>query len=185
MDELLVRLDRLRSLLKDEDFLLGRGLSNDVNTRIFCYEAKDEMIVRRFVRRLLDDKTLPCHLIEKNLYRIFLEICEEKKILSRMEDIEGKKGKEYLLQQIYKAVPCQAYVKKICEEPFESRDVLLLTGVGDVHPFLRVPPLLEALQSKMEDTSLLVMEPGKFDGRQEELFGRLQPVSYYRAFNIV
>ena len=30
------RLDAVREKLQDEDFLAGRGLSNEVNIRIFC-----------------------------------------------------------------------------------------------------------------------------------------------------
>ena len=37
------RLDKVRELLKDPDFLEGNGLSNEVNIRMFCYEAKDEI----------------------------------------------------------------------------------------------------------------------------------------------
>ena len=79
------RLDRVRELLKDPDFLEGNGLSNEVNIRMFCYEAKDEMRVRHFVEQILTDQTLPCHLKENNLYEIFLRCCEDKRILSRME----------------------------------------------------------------------------------------------------
>ena len=69
------RLDKVRNLLKDSDFLEGNGLSNEVNIRIFCYEAKEEMRVRHFVEQILIDRTLPCHLKENNLYEIFLKWC--------------------------------------------------------------------------------------------------------------
>lgn len=62
------RLDKVRELLKDPDFLEGNGLSNEVNIRMFCYKAKDEMHVRHFVQQILTDQTLPCHLKEYNLY---------------------------------------------------------------------------------------------------------------------
>lgn len=82
------RLDRVRELLKNPDFLEGNGLSNEVNIRMFCYEAKDEMRVRHFVEQILTDQTLPYHLKENNLYEIFLRCCEDKRILSRMADQE-------------------------------------------------------------------------------------------------
>ena len=43
------RLDALREEIQKENFLLGKGLSNEVNIQIFCYEPEDEMIVRHFV----------------------------------------------------------------------------------------------------------------------------------------
>ena len=42
------RLDKVRVLIQKSDFLEGKGLSNEVNIRIFCYDPEDEMIVRHF-----------------------------------------------------------------------------------------------------------------------------------------
>ena len=38
------RLDKVRELIQDDDFLNSKGLSNEVNIRIFCYEPEDEMV---------------------------------------------------------------------------------------------------------------------------------------------
>ena len=67
----------------------------------------------------------------------------------------------------------------------QKGDILLLTGVGDVFPFMRVHTLLEALQPYFSDIPILVLYPGKFDGHYLKLFDRLQPNDYYRAFNII
>ena len=40
---LMERLDNLRALIQEPDFLAGKGLSNEVIIRIFCYDPKDEM----------------------------------------------------------------------------------------------------------------------------------------------
>ena len=178
-------LDKVRKLLKNPDFLEGNGLSNEVNIRMFCYEAKDEMRVRHFVNQIMADQTLPCHLIENNLYEIFLSCCEDKRILSRMSAMEEKKGKDYLQKQIEKAVTVQAYVDKICARQPEKGDVILLTGVGDIFPFMRIHMLLEALQPRVGSIPILVMYPGKFDGRYVKLFNRLPANPYYRAFNVI
>ena len=37
MNDINERLDKIRELLRDSDFLDGKGLSNEVNIRIFCY----------------------------------------------------------------------------------------------------------------------------------------------------
>ena len=52
MSDIKERLDILRGNIQEEDFLLGKGLSNEVNIRMFCYDAKDEMIVQHFVEQL-------------------------------------------------------------------------------------------------------------------------------------
>ena len=68
MNTLMERLDRLRNQIQESDFLEGKGLSNEVNFWIFCYEPKEEMAVRHFTEKLTTDQSLTCHLIEYNLY---------------------------------------------------------------------------------------------------------------------
>lgn len=45
MSNIKERLDRLRILVQDQDFLEGNGLSNEVNIRIFCYDSAEERAV--------------------------------------------------------------------------------------------------------------------------------------------
>jgi hypothetical protein len=102
-----------------------------------------------------------------------------------MADQEKKRGKDQLQKMIEKSITVQAYVDKICGRAPEKGDVLLLTGVGDVFPFMRIHMLLEALQPRVGGVPILVMYPGTFDGRHVKLFDRLKPNPYYRAFNVI
>lgn len=45
MSNLKERLDLLREEIQKDDFLDGKGLSNEVNIRIFCYDPAEEMTV--------------------------------------------------------------------------------------------------------------------------------------------
>lgn len=184
MQDIFPQLDKVRALLQDMDFLQGKGLSNEVNIRIFCYDAQNEPAVRHFTAQLLADPALPCRLVEKNIYTVFLDACAHKRILERAADMEARKGKDALYTQLQKAIPVQAYVEQICAEPFQSGDVLLLTGVGDAFPFMRIHTLLEALQPKIS-VPILVFYPGMFDGRHVRLFDKLPPNPYYRAFSVI
>lgn len=185
MSDIFKRLDELKELIQEREFLEGKGLSNEVNIRIFCYDAKDEMIVRHFTEQLVVDQSLDCHLIEKNLYKVFLSICDDKRITDKAAQMEEKKGKDYLFQNLQKFANNKSFVAKMQYEPHELGDVLLLTGVGEVFPFMRIHSLLEALQPEFPDIPILVMYPGSYDGRFVRLFDRLEPNPYYRAFNIV
>jgi hypothetical protein len=185
MSDIGLRLDHLKEEIQKPEFLEGKGLSNEVNIRIFCYEPQDEMIVRHFVQQIITDQSLECHLVERNLYHTFLDICDEKKITRGAGSMEEKKGKDYLIQQIQRFANNKTFVEKMQYEPHEPGDVLLLTGVGEVYPFMRIHSLLEALQPEFPDIPILVMYPGKYDGRFVRLFDKLEPNPYYRAFNIV
>lgn len=68
-------------------------------------------------------------------------------------------------------------------------DVLFLTGVGEVFPYIRSHNVLNNLQSTAQDKPTLMFFPGTYthsleSGASLDLFGRLQDDKYYRAFNI-
>ena len=179
------RLDNLKAEIQKPEFLEGKGLSNEVNIRIFCYDPKDEMAVRHFVNQIVVDQSMDCHLIERNLYKVFLSICDAKRITDRAPQMEEKKGKEFLLGNLQKFANNKTFVDQMQYAPHEPGDVLLLTGVGEVYPFMRIHSLLEALQPEFPDIPILVMYPGTYDGRFVKLFDKMAPNPYYRAFNII
>ena len=100
MSELKERLDNLRALMQEPEFLEGKGLSNEVNIRIFCYDPSDEMMVRHFIEQIMTDQSMNCHLIEHNLYEVFLSICEDKRIAKTIPAMEEKKGKKFIRDQM-------------------------------------------------------------------------------------
>ena len=179
------RLDKVKLLVQNTDFLQGKGLSNEINIRIFCYKPEDEMSVRHFIKKIKDDKTLNCNLIEFNLYEVFISICNDKHITRMIPKMEKTKGKEKLLKELQNIVTSATFVEKIKYEPHNIGDVLVLTGIGEVFPFMRIHSLLESLQPYFADIPILVFYPGVFDGHQVKLFNRLKPNNYYRAFNVI
>lgn len=179
------RLDRLREHIQKPDFLEGKGLSNEVNIWIFCYDPADEMTVRCFTEQLASRQDLACHLHIHNLYQLFLSICDDMDIIDAIPDMEECDGSEYLLEQLHSAISNNEFVDKMYYEPQEIGDVLMLTGVGEVFPFMRIHKLLEALQPHFPDIPILVMYPGEFSGHDVRLFNRLKPNDYYRAFSAI
>ena len=177
------RLDNLRIHIQEPEFLEGKGLSNEVNIRIFCYDAEDEMTVRQFIEQITTDQTIACHLVECNLYETFLALCDDIDITDAIPEMEAEDGKEFLLEQLHSAIGEGEFIEKMQYEPHCTGDILMLTGVGDVFPFMRVHSLLEALQPHFSDIPILVMYPGTFDGSYVRLFDKLTPNPYYRAFN--
>ena len=185
MKSLQERLDLLKEEIQKDEFLDGKGLSNEENIRIFCYSAEDEMTVTHFLEQVRIDPTLNCRLIECNLYKIFLSICDDLDITDAIPEMEESEGGIFLLEQLHSAIGESEFIDKIQYQPHRRGDVLMLTGVGDVFPFMRVHALLEALQPNFSDIPILVMYPGHFDGHYLRLFDRLEPNDYYRAFSII
>ena len=136
-------------------------------------------------KKLSEKTDVPYHLIECDLYKMFLEICEDKHILKSIPSMEEKKGKGYLQEQLQKVATPEAFVEKMKYEPHNHGDVLLITGVGKVYPFMRSHSILDNIQHIFSDIPVLMLYPGTFNGQDLSLFGRFLDGYYYRAFNLL
>ena len=184
-ENIMQKLSKVSDRLSEEDFLSNKGLSNEVGIHVFCYDPKDELTVRAYFETLKEMQDVPYRLIECDLYKIFLEICEEKHILNSIPNMEERKGKDYLLAQLQKVATPEMYVEKMKYEPHEHGDVLLITGVGKVYPFMRSHNILDNIQSIFSDIPVLMLYPGTFNGQDLGLFGEFLDGHYYRAFNLL
>lgn len=179
-------LDRIRERISDPNFLANKGLSNEVGIYVFPYDAKDEMIVQDCIRRIRETTDAPYRIIECDLYEIFLQVLEEKRVLKSTPGLEAKRGKDYLLQQLQKIATPEALLTKMEYTPhIKGKDVLFLTGVGKIHPFMRAHMLLNSMQHLFADIPVVLFYPGKFNGQSLNLFGEFEDGNYYRAFNLL
>lgn len=185
MESIEKTLQRMKDVIQTDDFLEGKGLSNEINIHIIPYKPSEEIKVREIIKQIKDDSNLKCNLIEVDLYDLFIQICEEKRILKAIPNMEAKKGKDYLIKQLSNACNMDEFIKRIQYEDHQRNDVLLITGVGKVYPFLRVHNLLNALQPHFTDVPIIVMYPGNYDGHNLKLFNKLESNGYYRAFNTI
>ena len=185
MSNIIDQLNEIKKHFSDEVFLSNKGLSNEVGIHVFCYDPKDEMTVRSFFADLINAEGQPFRLIECDLYKIFLQICEEKRILKSIPNMEKKKGSEGLLKQLQKAVSPEAFVEKMKYEPHEHGDILLITGVGKVYPFMRSHNILDNIQHIFSDIPVVMLYPGAYDGQTLSLFDEFNDGNYYRAFNMI
>lgn len=185
MSEIRKNLDTVRERFSDEVFLSNKGLSNEVGIHVYCYEPHEEMIVREYFSNLKEKSDLPFRLIECDLYKIFLQICEEKRILKTIPAMEKKKGPEGLLKQLQKIASPEVFVQHMQYEPHQHGDILLITGVGKVYPFMRSHNILDNIQHLFSDIPVVMLYPGKFNGQELSLFDEFHDGNYYRAFNML
>lgn len=185
MADIKQELDKIKMRISDPNFLANKGLSNEVGIHVFTYLPQHELIVRDYIDRLISAPSQDFHVIEKDLYKIFLEILEDKRVLSSVAGLEEKRGKDYLLTQLQKIAPQDAFLAKMRYEPHKMGDVLFLTGVGKVHPFMRVHKMLESMQQFFVDVPIVAFYPGEFNGHSLVLFNKFHDGNYYRAFNLL
>lgn len=185
MDDIMTCLNKISDRLSEEAFLGNKGLSNEVGIHVFCYDPSYEQTVRTYFDNLKCQTDKPYRLIECDLFKIFLKICEEKRILQSIPNMEERKGKEFLSQQIQKIATPQAFIEKMMYEPHRHGDVLMITGVGKVYPFARSHKILDNIQHIFADIPILMLYPGTFNGQDLCLFGKFLDGNYYRAFNLL
>lgn len=185
MEDVMTSLSKVSARLSEEAFLTNKGLSNEVGIHVFCYDPKEELTVRAYFDSLKKKTDVPYRLIECDLYKILLQICEEKRILKSIPAMEERRGSSYLLDQLQKIAAPEAYVEKMRYEPHRKGDVLLITGVGKVYPFMRSHNILDNIQHVFSDIPILMLYPGTFDRQDLSLFGRFLERHYYRAFDLL
>ena len=187
------RCAELRRRLSDEDFLSNKGLGNEAGIFTFCYDPTLEIEARDYFARLGADAkagkigsgAIRANVITCNLYDILLSIAEDKRILGKLAEQEERRGQDGLLKQIQRIATAEAFVSKMDWRPHAPGDVLLITGVGEVYPFMRVHNILNNMQSTMRDVPVVVAYPGTYDGGSLSLFGKLDDGNYYRAFDLI
>lgn len=179
-------LDRIKDRISDPSFLQNEGLSNEVGIHVFCYDPQDELVVQDYIRRLKNETNTPYRIVECDFYEIFLSLLEDKRVLKSVEGLEDKRGKDYLLSQLQKIATPDAFLARMNYTPHvKGQDVLFMTGIGKIHPFMRSHKMLDSMQHIFEDIPVVMFYPGTFNGQSLNLFNEFLDGHYYRAFNLL
>ena len=126
-----------------------------------------------------------------NLYDLSIEILKERGIWEQVIEMEKSVSKDKLKELLQGVLDPEAHLipaiaSKIANADFE---VLFLSGVGEVYPYIRSHNVLNNLQSTAKEQPTLLFFPGAYtysreSGASLDIFGRLHEDRYYRAFNI-
>ena len=185
MTDLNERLDDLKKDIQEPDFLSGKGLSNEVNINIFCYDPSDEMKIRYFIEKLKVDISLKnCKILAFNLFDLFIDVSNDRKLINKYLEKEKKANQTVLLKSITSVVGCEKIIQKMNLDNSQNtnNEVVLIYGVGQVNPFIKLHTILNEIQ-KVTDLPIIAFYPGKYNGLTVSLFGEFKPSPYYRAFN--
>lgn len=187
MPNIFERLDAFCEKMNDEAFLSNRGLSNEVGLYVFAYSPEEEMFVRGFIedRKRSVQESGRGRIFVYDLYEILLDICRERRILDRIAQMEKQRGSEFLIKQIHRVAPPEAYVERMKLQESRHGDVVMITGVGRVFPYMRSHNILNNLQHIFDDIPVILFYPGEYTGQTLILFKKFMDDHYYRAFNLV
>ena len=187
------RAEHLFQVMTSERFLTKQGLGNEVPFFIYPYPASEGLTV-------IDDRqdlvTRVEHagvkVLDINLYDLSTDILKERDILDEILEIEADSDKSEVKDLLQGVLDAQAHlIPKIAEAIAATQhDVIILSGVGEVYPFIRSHNVLNNLQSTAKDAPTVLFFPGDYThalatGASLDLFGQLHDDKYYRAFNIL
>jgi len=129
--------------------------------------------------------------LDINLYDLAIELLKQRNIWDRILETEKTVDKEQLRELLQGVLDTQAHLvpaiaERMAGSPF---DVMFVSGVGEVFPYIRSHNVLNNLQSTAKEQPTVMFFPGSYTHSQEggaslDLFGRLHDDKYYRAFNI-
>jgi len=186
------RFNHLFIVISGQRFLKKQGLGNEVPFFIcpFTPEESIEMdrIRGQLVNRLERDGV---QVLDINLYDLAVELLKERDIWEQILEVEETVSKEELKELLQGVLDPEAHLVpaiagKLAASDFE---VLFLSGVGEVFPYIRSHNVLNNLQSTAKEKPTVMFFPGAYtysleSGASLDLFGRLHDDKYYRAFNI-
>lgn len=197
MNNLDVRLDKIKSLIEDENFRSNRAQGGELNFYIFDYDPKSELEIRNYVKNLINSYNYDNSIIkpiELDLFELTLEILngekiKDKSVLEEVPVLETRSGTARLEKGLAPMLKPEKFTDliKIKVEPY---NLVLITGVGKVWPLLRSHTILNNLHHILDKIPVIMFYPGVYDQIglslfKNDKFAGITDDNYYRAFRLV
>jgi hypothetical protein len=186
------RLQHLFAVISGQRFLKKQGLGNEVPFFICPFKPEETVEMERLQRQLINRlDQAGIRVLSINLYDLSVELLKERDIWDQLLEMEASIPKEQLMELLQGVLDPEnhlapAIAARLADTEF---DVLFLSGVGEVFPYIRSHNVLNNLQSTAKEKPTLMFFPGDYvhsveTGASLELFARFHDDRYYRAFNI-
>lgn len=185
--------DVLLTVLSSDRFLLKQGLNGDIPFHICPYEPSIQGDVTQMVRQLKNDlKGKGVSLLEINLYDLVVDTLQLEGDWEWLLENETTMTRDRLKEELQGILDVETVIMPAISQQMQSAEfqVLIVTGVGEVFPYIRSHNILNNLQKRAKDKPTVMFFPGSYQhslatGAALVLFGELQDDKYYRAFNIL
>lgn len=187
------RAEHLHRVITSERFLTKQGLGNEVPFFICPFPASEGLTMledRRDLASRVGHSGV--RVLDLSLYDIALKILEERDILEQILEIEADSEKSEIKDLLQGVLDPETHLVPRIGAAIEAEphDVIFLSGVGEVYPFIRSHNVLNNLQSTAKVAPTVLFFPGSYThalatGASLDLFGQLHDDKYYRAFNIL
>ena len=185
------------AVLSSDRFLRMEGLGNEVPFFIWPYPPEQELEVQSANSRIVDRlrTTRGLSVLVVDLFELAVELLEGRggNMLERLEQIEPTRSRSAFRRDLQRMLDPEQHIIPAIERRIEAEagvDLLVLTGIGRVFPFIRSHNVLNNLQVAVPDFPVLMLFPGEYSqtaslGSSLVLFNLLTDDQYYRAKNIL
>lgn len=186
------RFQHLFTVISGQRFLKKQGLGNEVPFFICPFKPEESVEMERLQHQLVNRlEQAGIRVLEINLYDLSIEILQHRDIWKNLLDMEESVSKDQLKELLQGVLDPEAHLIPAIATKMASADfdVLFLSGVGEVFPYIRSHNVLNNLQSTAKDKPTIMFFPGVYahspeSGASLNLFAKLHDDKYYRAFNI-
>jgi hypothetical protein len=179
-------------VISGKRFLNKQGLGNEVPFFICPFKPEEAVEMNRLRRQLVNRLSQTgIRILEIDLYDLSIELLRDRGIWEQIMEVEQNVSKDELMELLQGPLDPETHLvpaiaSRIAGSDF---DVMFISGVGEVFPYIRSHNVLNNLQSKAKEKPTVMFFPGAYThslatGASLDLFGRLHDDKYYRAFNI-
>lgn len=183
-------LEKLGEVIQKEDFLLNRGLGNEVGYYIFDYDPKDELIVRDYINDISGTSVGDNYEVKVyNLYVIMLEYLEKRGFTEKAIKMEERRGLQKLVESIGRLLKMdlpeeENVLFEYVDTHTPEKSVVFLTGIGELYPLIRAHSILNKMHQVFDRVPVVMMYPGEYDELSLTILNTNKDDNYYRAFRI-
>ena len=183
-------LEKLNEVIQKEDFLLNRGLGNEVGYYIFDYDPKDELIVRDYINDISGTSVGDNYEVKVyNLYVIMLEYLDKRGFTEKAIKMEERRGLQKLVESIGRLLKMDLPEEEnvffeYVDAHTPEKSVVFLTGIGELYPLIRAHSILNKMHQVFDRVPVVMMYPGEYDELSLTILNTNKDDNYYRAFRI-
>ena len=186
------RYKHLLNVMSSNRFKNKEGLGNEVPFFICPFKPKETLEIQTLYHQLINKLTqLGTPILEINLYDLAIKILKENDDWDYYIKEETNMSKDRFKEELQSILDIETVFTPAIEDIMKDSnfDVMFITGVGEVFPYIRSHNILNNLQKVAKEKPTVMFFPGDYkhsleSGASLELFEKLRDDKYYRAFNI-
>lgn len=184
--------ERLFAILSGDRFLRMRGLG-EIPFFIYPYDPHAAIEVEAARKRIVNRLGAQGRTVrEIDLYDLSVDLLKARGDWDEVLAVEPEMDKADFAEMLRAMLEPEEQLAPAIRARLEAGpdfDLVLLTGIGEVFPYIRTHTVLNNLQSVVTDRPLLVFFPGEYTsstslGSSLVLFGLLKDDQFYRAKDI-